>query len=189
MLIAAGTSGSAGGDLIAAISALSDNYIANLETPVAGTFTANISNGKLDITVDSAIFVRIVANTVITKGTLEFGIDADYIEGDDVSITLTGDTADLNALFIGDTLQAYSKGEYVETGGTYYVTYYYNRPVSDYLVYKEFTDYGNLQDDLGFDVQGNTLVNISNLAMNYYGVPKIAVVQLNTGSVSEQQLS
>lgn len=41
MLVAAGTFGSAGGDLLAAINALGATYIATLNTPVAGTVPAN----------------------------------------------------------------------------------------------------------------------------------------------------
>lgn len=76
---------------------------------------------------------------------------------------------------------------YVTAGATYYVSYKYTRlydPVNltnpelnDYC-YKEFTAFEDVLADLGEDIPANPLVNICNLALKTFGVPKVAVVQV-----------
>lgn len=65
----------------------------------------------------------------------------------------------------------------VTNGATYYVTYTYDRPSSDYG-YKLFYDYEDVLNDLGTDIPTNPLVNIAKLALRYYNLPAIAVVQV-----------
>lgn len=73
----------------------------------------------------------------------------------------------------------------VLNGATYYVSYTYNRALTDYGVYKEFISYEDLIDDLGDDIPANTLVMIGKLALKYYGLPKIGVVQVVADTDSE----
>ena len=83
----------------------------------------------------------------------------------------------------------------VTRGATYYVTYRYDRPydennltnvaLNDYR-YKEFTNFEDVVADLGDDLPENTLVMIAKIALTYFNVPKIAVVQvpeMNTSCV------
>jgi len=71
----------------------------------------------------------------------------------------------------------------ITAGATYYVTYYYDRPLTDY-VYKEFTEFKDVTDDLGDDDPDHPLVMISKLALRYYKVPTIAVVQVPTNATA-----
>jgi hypothetical protein len=87
----------------------------------------------------------------------------DLIEGTDFNLT-------------GDQIVFTSSG-ILTVGATYFVTYYYTRPASDYK-YKEFTNYEDVVNDLGDDIPANKLVNIAKLALKYYNVPSIGVVQV-----------
>ena len=79
-------------------------------------------------------------------------------------------------------------------GSTFYVSYYYDRPydganltdttLNDYR-YKEFTNFEDVIADLGYAVEANPLCMMANLALTYYNVPKIAVVQVPTTSVAD----
>jgi hypothetical protein len=71
----------------------------------------------------------------------------------------------------------------IDTGATYFVTYQYNRPASDYK-YKEFTNFDSVLADLGDDIPSNPLVMIAKIALRYFNVPKIAVVQVETDDLS-----
>lgn len=75
-----------------------------------------------------------------------------------------------------DSIEWTSSG-YLTAGATYFVTYKYVRPDSDYK-YKEFTNFEDVYDDLGEDIPDHTLVMIAKLALQYYNVPKIAVYQV-----------
>lgn len=75
----------------------------------------------------------------------------------------------------------------ITNGATYYVTYLYDRPYDDEHMtdttlndyrYKEFTRFEDVQADLGDDLPENTLVMIAKVALRYFGLPKIAVVQV-----------
>lgn len=73
----------------------------------------------------------------------------------------------------------------VTAGATYFVTYKYDRPLSNYI-YKEFFNYEDVTEDLGDDIPAHPLVMISKLALRYYNLPKIAVVQVpSTESTSD----
>lgn len=82
----------------------------------------------------------------------------------------------------------------ITVGATYFVSYYYDRPydpinitnveLNDYR-YKEFTNYTDVANDLGDDIPDNPLVMICKIALKYFNVPKVAVVQVRTGSVSD----
>jgi len=82
----------------------------------------------------------------------------------------------------------------VTVGATYYVTYQYDRPydadnltdtdLNDYR-YKEFTNFEDVVADLGVDDPDHPLVMICKVALNYFNVPKVATVQVKTGSTSE----
>jgi len=82
----------------------------------------------------------------------------------------------------------------VTIGATYFVSYRYNRSydsdnmtnteLNDYR-YKEFTNFEDVIADLGEDVPENPLVMIAKVALRYFNVPKIAVVQVKTSSVSD----
>jgi len=79
-------------------------------------------------------------------------------------------------------------------GAIYFVTYYYDRlydPLyltdttkNDYR-YKEFTNFTDVVNDLGDDIPSHPLVNIAKIALTYFNVPMIAVVQVRTGSTSD----
>ena len=87
----------------------------------------------------------------------------DYVEGTHFNL-------------IGDQIVWTSSG-IVTVGATYYVTYRYNRPSTDYI-YKEFTKYEDVTADLGDDIPDHPLVMISKLALRWFSLPKIAVVQV-----------
>lgn len=75
----------------------------------------------------------------------------------------------------------------VTPGATYFVSYSYDRPydalhltdvtLNDYR-YKEFTRFEDVVNDLGDDLPANPLVMIAKIALKYFNVPKIAVVQV-----------
>jgi hypothetical protein len=88
---------------------------------------------------------------------------SDYVEGTDFNV-------------VGDEIVWTSSG-IVTVGATYYVTYRYNRPSTDYI-YKEFTTYEDVTTDLGDDIPSHPLVMISKLALRYFSLPKIAIVQV-----------
>jgi len=86
----------------------------------------------------------------------------------------------------------------IAVGATYFVSYHYNRPydavhitdteLNDYR-YKEFTQYEDVVADLGDDIPGNPLVMISKIALRYFNVPKIAVVQVKTSTLSDYSVA
>ena len=95
----------------------------------------------------------------------------------------------------GDQLVFTSAGMVLaRAGSTFYVSYYYDRPydganltdttLNDYR-YKEFTNFEDVIADLGYAVPANPLCMIANLALTYYNVPKIAVVQVKTTSSAD----
>ena len=94
---------------------------------------------------------------------------SDYVEGTDFNVT-------------NDQIVWTSSG-IVTVGATYFVTYRYNRPSSDYI-YKEFTSYEDVTTDLGDDIPDHPLVMISKLALRYYSLPKIAIVQVPSTETS-----
>lgn len=103
-----------------------------------------------------------------------------YIEGTHFNLT-------------GDQIVWTSTG-IITIGAKYFVTYYYDRPydpinitnveLNDYR-YKEFTNFTDVYNDLGEDIPDNPLVMICKIALKYFNVPKVAVVQVRTGSVSD----
>lgn len=83
---------------------------------------------------------------------------------------------------------------YVAYLSTYYVTYKYDRPYdADHLTdttlndyrYKEFTNFEDVVADLGDDIPDNPLVMICKLALRTFNVPKVATVQVPTGTVTD----
>lgn len=88
---------------------------------------------------------------------------SDYVEGTHFDLT-------------GDQIVWTSSGV-VTIGATYFVTYKYTRPDDDYK-YKLFYNYEDVLDDLGDDIPDNPLVNICKLALRYYNIPAVAVVQV-----------
>ena len=104
----------------------------------------------------------------------------DYIEGTHFNLT-------------NDEIVWTSSGV-VTAGATYFVTYRYNRPydasnltdtdLNDYR-YKEFTSFDAVVADLGDNIPDHPLVMIANVALRFFNVPKIAVVQIKTDSVSD----
>lgn len=83
---------------------------------------------------------------------------------------------------------------WMTVGATYFVTYEYNRPYdavyltnpnhNDYR-YKEFTNFEDVVTDLGEDIPEHPLVMICKIALKYYNVPKVAVVQVYSDTVSD----
>ena len=77
----------------------------------------------------------------------------------------------------------------IASGATYYVSYKYTRAydgsnltnvtLNDYR-YKTFTNFEDVQADLGDNIPANPLVMIAYLALRVYNVPQIAVVQVYT---------
>ena len=88
---------------------------------------------------------------------------SDYVEGTDFNVT--------------DDQIVWTSSGIVTVGATYYVTYRYNRPSTDYI-YKEFTSYEDVTADLGDDIPDHPLVMISKLGLRYFNLPKIAIVQV-----------
>lgn len=86
----------------------------------------------------------------------------------------------------------------VAAGATYYVSYKYVRPfdpdnltdseLNDYR-YKEFTQFDEVVTDLGEDIPDHPLVMICKLALRYYGLPKIAVVQVYADSTTYYEMA
>lgn len=138
------------------------------------------SNGQMEFTLSSGITYAHSAGKAQVTCTVGindyvFGI-ADDINVADTTINLSGTESQLNALTIGTVLTITTILP-VSVGGTYYVTYKYNRSASDYI-YKEFSNFDDVVADLGEDIPDHPLVMISNLALTYYGVPTIGVVQV-----------
>jgi hypothetical protein len=77
----------------------------------------------------------------------------------------------------------WSSAGVVDVGATYFVSYSYVRPETDYK-YKEFYRYEDVLADLGDDLPENPLVMISKIALKYFNVPKIAVVQVTADNYS-----
>lgn len=136
----------------------------------------SVTGGQLTVSLASAATIgHLAGKAVITTGSYEFLLADDLIIGD-TSITLSGTQGDLEALAINDSLTI-STLHKVSTNGTYFVSYKYNRPTTDYI-YKEFSKFDDVVNDLGSDDSSNPLVMISNLALTYYNLPKIAIVQV-----------
>ena len=139
------------------------------------------SNGQFTVTLASPGLTHAhyagKASVTATVGaeTYVFGI-ADDVSVTDTTINLSGTESELNALLVGTVLTVETILP-VSVGGTYYVSYTSNRATSDY-VYKEFNNFDTLVADLGADSPDNPLVMIANLALTYYGVPVIGVVQV-----------
>jgi len=124
-----------------------------------------------------------VSNEEVTRGAVGLADDLAYTSEGIDSVILCGSQRGLGDYIegthfdlVGDQIVWTSSG-IVTPGATYYVTYKYDRPSSDY-VYKEFTSYEDVTEDLGDDIPANQLVMISKLALRYYNLPKIAVVQV-----------
>ena len=99
----------------------------------------------------------------------------DYIEGTHFNLT-------------GDQIVWTSSGV-IAINATYFVSYKYDRlydpanltdvTLNDYR-YKEFINFEDMVADLGDDVPENTLVMIGKMALRYFNVPKIAVIQVKS---------
>lgn len=157
----------------------SDNataFIATLNTLSADSITVVVPALEYERTFDEAVIKY-------TNGvsTYSYSIKSDIVDAQTV-LTLYAPIASLKALKVGSTLNLSSVGSWVAKGAKYYVSYYYNRPDSDYNVYKEFTDFDDVKKDLGADVAGNTIVNLCNLALNSYGLPVVGVVQIKSAT-------
>jgi hypothetical protein len=138
------------------------------------------SNGQMEFTLSAGITYahkagKASVSAVVGANTYVFGI-ADDISITDTTINLSGTESQLNAITVG-TVLTISTILPVAVGGTYFVTYKYNRETADY-VYKEFSKFDDVLNDLGDDTPDNPLVMIANLAFTYYGVPVIGVVQV-----------
>lgn len=88
---------------------------------------------------------------------------SDYVEGTHFNLT-------------GDQIVWTSSG-IVTIGATYFVTYRYDRPASDYK-YKIFYNYEDVLADLGDDLPENPLVMICKLALRFYNIPIVTTVQV-----------
>jgi hypothetical protein len=164
----------------------SDIRITNTTTGTSSTVTLAAgtervaANGQMIFTLASGvIFARtpgfVQVSATVGMNTYTFGVGDDLVAAD-TSITLTGVESELDALTVGTVLTITTIPK-IGFNGNYFVTYTYNRPTDDYK-YKEFNDYQSVLDDLGDDVPDNPLVMIANLALQWYGVPKIATVQV-----------
>jgi hypothetical protein len=138
------------------------------------------SNGQMEFTLSSGLIHARTAgyasiSATVGASTYTFGI-ADDITPADTTINLSGTASELNALIVGTVLTITTVPKVAE-GGLYYVTYTYNRPTTDYK-YKEFSSYQDVLEDLGDCIPANQLVMIADLALNWYGVPTIATIQV-----------
>ena len=154
------------------------------------------SNGQLTITLlGPASYTRYAGKCNILfspdNGTTNyvFGLRVGYSAGA-TRITLTGVQAQLNMIDQSSTGSAKHLtilNYFIAVGATYFVSYNYNRAVTDYLTYKEFSSYTALAADLGDEIPSNDLVMLGKQALQTFGLPKIAVVQvpLDIHSVAE----
>ena len=138
------------------------------------------ANGQLSFTLSAGIVYTHLAGKAQVTCTVGgnnyiFGI-ADDISVTDRTINLSGTESQLNAITVGTTLTI-STILPVSVGGTYFVSYQYTRPTSDYI-YKEFSSFSDVLNDLGANIPDNPLVMIANLALTYYNVPTIGIVQV-----------
>jgi len=166
--------------------ATTDIVITNTDTGSDSTVTIEsgtakaASNGQMEFTLSSQLIIARTAGyaeitATVGANTYTFGI-SDDITPTDTTINLSGTEAELNALLVGTVLTITTTPK-VADSGTYYVTYTYNRPTTDYK-YKEFSSYQDVLDDLGDCIPANPLVMLCDLALNWYGVPTIAVIQV-----------
>ena len=109
-----------------------------------------------------------------------FGLRVSYSAGV-TRITLTGLQAQLNMIDQGSSGSAKNLtilNYFIAVGATYFVSYNYKRAVADYLSYKEFSSYTALAADLGDEIPSNDLVMLGKIALQTFGLPKIAIVQV-----------
>ena len=174
------------GDGVTVTFASSDIRFTNDSTGVSSIITlAEVAdhiatNGQLSFTLSTGITYAHLAgkasvSAVVGSSTYVFGI-ADDVSVTDRIINLSGTESQLNAITVG-TVLTISTILPVAVGGTYFVSYEYTRPTSDYI-YKEFSKIEDVKNDLGADIPDNPLVMIANLALTYYNVPTIGIVQV-----------
>lgn len=160
---------------------------------VAGTITWTPVADALVISAFSAVNKTITLTTGLTRAVqagkfyVEYTINAttyQFIIAQDAALAATTITVsgDLSVIDITDpapnvtaaTLRNVVK---VPTNSTYYVSYDYTRPTSDY-VYKEFSDFSDVVADLGEKIPDNDIVMLAYLGLEIYKVPTIGVVQV-----------
>ena len=158
------------------------NSVTGVSSIVTLAETANhvASNGQLSFTLSAGItFAHLAGKAQVTctvgSNNYIFGI-ADDISVTDRVINLSGTESQLNAITVSTVLTIQTILP-VSTGGTYFISYQYTRPTSDYI-YKEFSSFSDVLNDLGANIPDNPLVMIANLALTYYNVPTIGIVQV-----------
>ncbi len=138
------------------------------------------SNNRLKVNLSTGLIHKRLSGRceitcTVNSENLTFGIVDEVIPGDKF-IVLSGTNANLNKLTVGTTLTIVTSPS-ITSGGSYFVSYKYNRPESDYT-YKEWTSLDNLKADYGDIIPDNQLVMMATLCFDYFGLPKIATVQV-----------
>ena len=150
----------------------------------------NLTATSINVTVPALQYVRTAAETNIDvisgANTYNYTVSTNIVDAQ-TTLTLHSTLSSLKALAVGSVLNLTTVGSWISTGATYYVSYNYTRPDSDYGVYKLFNDYNMVLADLGTDIATNPVVNLCNLALNLYGVPAVGVVQVKNATKSSFQ--
>ena len=150
-----------------------------------GVITAlnNLTGTTITVQVNTAQYPRDIASTKIDfisgVTTYNFTLTSPIVDHA-TTATITGDAAGIEAIQSGSILNLSSVGVWLDTGSTYYASYDYNRPDSDFNVYKTFQDFNVLTSDLGENTPANDLVMAANLALTAYSVPNIGVIQIKS---------
>ncbi len=181
------------GDGITATFATSDIKITNNSTGTGNDveITAGSNNsaskGELTLTLSGAVLYQRLAGKCQVLFTPDNGT-TNYVFGvrEDISagatkVTLTGAESQLKLIdqnSDGSANKLIFKNNFISSGAKYYVSYTYNREETDYLKYKEFTNFDDLTEDLGYEIPANDLVIIGKIALKTFGIPKIGVIQV-----------
>ena len=144
----------------------------------------------------------LVKNEEVIRSSTGLADDLEHTTDGIYSIELCGSQKGLNDFeegvdfdITGDQIVWTSSG-IIDPLSTYFVTYYYDRPASDYK-FKTFYRYEDFTADLGpdaaLDLSGNVVMNpltmIAKLAFRVYNIPAICTVQVPATETSSDYLA
>jgi len=147
----------------------------------------NLTASKLVLKINAASYDRdlIESNLEFISGNSTYSLSlAKAVEEGDTIIQVSGDPADLELIAPNTVIAVENKTVHVLEGASYFVSYEYNRPDSDFYKVKIFNSYEAVKEDLGDDIPNNPLVMWAKLALQSFGNIDVAVVQVKSETKS-----
>jgi hypothetical protein len=99
-------------------------------------------------------------------------------------LKISGDPVALEQISANTVLYIENRSTWLTPNASYFVSYEYNRPESEYNKVKIFNSFQSLKEDLGDDIPTNKLVMWAKLALQLYGNIDVAVVQVKAETKS-----